>query len=169
VAKINWQKVKNEYLRGGISQRDLARKYGISFNTLKDRANKEKWNGERNRITTKTQQKTAEKVSDIQSEANAVKANIERGALMLCNNLLAQIALQAGKSGLKPAEINTLTAAIRNILENTGVSALQKLKTRDIELREYEVRKRHPDGENDDNGVLDGILAELKGGGGENT
>ncbi|MEE3334245.1 MAG: helix-turn-helix domain-containing protein [Ruminococcus sp.] len=60
---IDWLKLKNEYINGNISYRKLAEKYDVSFNTLKDRAKKEKWFDERkkqhNEITTKSQQKTA--------------------------------------------------------------------------------------------------------------
>ena len=65
---VDWIKVKTEYVTTGISQRKLAEKYGISFNTLKDRANREKWNDEkniaRNKITTDTQRKTIDVIVD---------------------------------------------------------------------------------------------------------
>lgn len=63
---IDWISIKNEYLNTGISQRKLAEKYGVSFDTLKDKANKERWYEDKkkqhNKITTRTQQKTAEKI-----------------------------------------------------------------------------------------------------------
>lgn len=78
-AKVNkekdWLKVKNEYINSNISQRKLAEKHKISFNTLKTRANKENWAKLRteahNKKATKTQQKTIEKVSDKLSDRNA--------------------------------------------------------------------------------------------------
>lgn len=64
MAKVDWIEIKNEYINTGISQRKLAEKYKISFNTLKDKAHKESWaklkKKQHNKITTKTQQKTAE-------------------------------------------------------------------------------------------------------------
>ena len=69
---VNWIKIKNEYINGNISYRKLADKHGISFNTLKDVAVKEEWNKKKkeqhNKITTKTQQKTIEKLAE--KEAN---------------------------------------------------------------------------------------------------
>ena len=60
VIDINWEHIKAEYLIGGISQRDLAKKHGVSFNTLKDVANKEQWKSLQTEIkaiaTTKAQQ-----------------------------------------------------------------------------------------------------------------
>ena len=71
---IDWISIRDEYINTSISQRTLAEKYGISFNTLKDKANKEKWSLSRkkqhNKITTKSQQKTAEKI--IQSEVRRI-------------------------------------------------------------------------------------------------
>lgn len=63
----DWNRIKAEYLKGGISYRDLASKHGVSFDTLKDRAKRESWSDLRDethhRITTKTQQKIADSAS----------------------------------------------------------------------------------------------------------
>ena len=71
----DWKKIRREYERGGISQRKLAEKHGVSYNTMKDRAKRENWsclrNEEHSRITAITQQKTAEKVSDALSDEAA--------------------------------------------------------------------------------------------------
>ena len=65
---MNWRKVKAEYIAGGISQRALAEKYGIPWGTMRTRANKEHWNTKRiaaeNKAMQKTEQKTAEAISD---------------------------------------------------------------------------------------------------------
>ena len=86
--KTDWIKIKNEYINTGISQRKLAEKYGISYNTLKDRANKEKWAEQREqqhiRITSRTHQKTADKI--VKSEVDRI-ANI----LALGDKLSARI------------------------------------------------------------------------------
>jgi hypothetical protein len=58
---INWLRLRAEYITSDISQRALAQKYNVSFNTLKTIANKEKWNGLRqqhnNNVTTKAEKK----------------------------------------------------------------------------------------------------------------
>lgn len=69
---MNWNKIKTEYINGYISQRKLAEKHGIPYQTLRDRALKEKWNdkrkAQREKIGEKTAQKTAEKLAE--AEAN---------------------------------------------------------------------------------------------------
>lgn len=74
MANADWIKIKNEYINTNISQRKLAEKYNISFNTLKLRANKEGWADTKkeqyNKTTTKIQQKTAEKI--VQTEVDRI-------------------------------------------------------------------------------------------------
>ena len=71
--QINWSAVKAEYIAGGISQRKLAKKYGISFGTLAQKANKEKWAECRGETYNKCVTKTAQKVADSVAN-NAVTA-----------------------------------------------------------------------------------------------
>lgn len=77
---IDWLAIKNDYINGHGSYRKLAEKYGVSFNTLKDRAVKERWSAERgeqhHKTTTKTQQKTSEKISEVLSDEAAAKVRI---------------------------------------------------------------------------------------------
>lgn len=58
---IDWLTIKTEYINTDISQRKLADKHGISFNTLKKKANKEHWAEAREKqrasVTTRVQQK----------------------------------------------------------------------------------------------------------------
>lgn len=63
----DWIRIRNEYASTDISTRALAEKYGISYNTMKDRASREKWaemrDEQHRKITEKTQQETAEAVA----------------------------------------------------------------------------------------------------------
>ena len=82
--KVNWLKLKNEYINTNISQRKLAEKYGVSFNTLKIKANKEHWSSikkeQHNKITTEIQQKTAEII--IESEVSRIDKLLETADTM---------------------------------------------------------------------------------------
>lgn len=64
----DWLAIKSEYCSTSISYRKIAEKYGVSFNTLKDRAIREGWKEQRdtthNKIATTTQQKIVVKVSN---------------------------------------------------------------------------------------------------------
>lgn len=90
---VNWGKVRNEYINGHISYRKLAEKHGVSFHTLKGIATEEKWFDKRKeqheKIRTKTEQKTLEKISDQESD---LAANIYSAANELLKKLNIAIA-----------------------------------------------------------------------------
>lgn len=61
--KPNWEKIKIEYLSTNISYRDLAKKYGVSFATLKERAVREKWFPTKKKTQEKVIRNTAQKIA----------------------------------------------------------------------------------------------------------
>lgn len=61
---VNWRKIKAEYIAGGISQRAIAEKYGISQATVERRAKKEKWTDKRRQAEGKSIEKVTEKTAD---------------------------------------------------------------------------------------------------------
>jgi len=69
-SNVNWLKIKNEYINGNISYRKLAEKYKVSLPTIAKRAKQEDWqslrDGQYNKNCTKTIQKTAEKIVDLE-------------------------------------------------------------------------------------------------------
>ena len=78
--KPDWNAIRAEYIGGGVSQRKLAEKYGVSFNTLKDKANAEGWADARekahNNATTKAQQAVAEAAADNATLAADIKRRL---------------------------------------------------------------------------------------------
>ncbi len=67
----NWKKIKAEYVRGGITQQQLANKYGVPFGTLHRKCILEKWSELRKQAELKADQKLTEKTADIQAETAA--------------------------------------------------------------------------------------------------
>ena len=68
---VNWRKIKAEYIAGGISQRELAEKHGISQRTIERRAQQEKWTEKRKDADGKAVEKVAEKTAETVAD-NAV-------------------------------------------------------------------------------------------------
>lgn len=64
----DWRKIRAEYIRGGISHRELAEKYGISRQVISERASKEKWKELRDKNLAKTCEKIAEKNAEREAE-----------------------------------------------------------------------------------------------------
>lgn len=75
MAKDIWVTIRTEYETSKTSYRKLAEKYGVSFNTLKDKAKREGWAKAKaethHKIITKTLQKTVVKIAERESDRNA--------------------------------------------------------------------------------------------------
>ena len=67
----NWKKIKAEYVRGGISQEKLASKHGVSYATLRRRAERENWRELKIERERKVAEKLPEKIADIQADTAA--------------------------------------------------------------------------------------------------
>ena len=99
----NWKKIKAEYIRGGVSYRKLAEKYGVSFSTLRKVASKEKWTDLRNKAGAKRDSKIiesvasqeAKRVDGIQTVADLllerIKEGVAKGTLIIDSQSIRQI------------------------------------------------------------------------------
>ena len=57
-----WSKIRAEWLKGGITQAELAKKYGVSVKTIQNRAYKEGWKNEKSKIREKVEEQTRDRV-----------------------------------------------------------------------------------------------------------
>ena len=93
-SKPNWIKIRNEYETSDVSQRELAKKWNVSPNTLIKRANRESWAKNKEKITTeiatKVQQKTIEKISDKLSDRNSRHIFLIDKLLDACETILTE-------------------------------------------------------------------------------
>ena len=76
IGKVDWNAIKAEYIGGGISQRDLAKKHGVSVDTLLKRANKERWNDDRKEASNKSTIKAQQKVASVTADNATIAARI---------------------------------------------------------------------------------------------
>ena len=76
----DWLTIRNDYINGGGSYRQLAEKYGVPFSTLSDKATKGKWKKAKDEhwdnVITETEQKTTEKISESESEIAAIRSRL---------------------------------------------------------------------------------------------
>ena len=79
---MSWRKIKAEYIAGGISQRALAEKYGVSKTMVMRKANKEKWTEKRaaaeSKALERVEQKNAEELADNAVMLQRIKAKLLR-------------------------------------------------------------------------------------------
>lgn len=98
----NWKKIKAEYIKGGISQRALASKYGVSFSTVERRARLEKWTELRAESEGKATEKLIQKTADIQADTAARIMQMQsEAALAIYDTLLANIKAYPNGVGTK--------------------------------------------------------------------
>jgi uncharacterized protein YjcR len=123
---VDWNKLKAEYIAGGISYRKLAEKHGVSFNTLKDIAVGEKWTELRQQAHNEATTKIVEKVIE---ENTKLDVDIYKVA----DKLLEKIEQMIGLDALTTQSIKHLTSAIKDIKDVKGIKS-------DIDLKEQNAR-----------------------------
>ena len=57
-----WSKIRAEWVKGGITQKALAEKYGLSVKTIQNRAYKEGWKKQKGKIREKTEEQTTARI-----------------------------------------------------------------------------------------------------------
>ena len=60
---IPWSKIRTEWLKGGITQKQLAEKYGVKLKTLQNRASNEGWKNLKGKIKEQTEEKLCARVT----------------------------------------------------------------------------------------------------------
>lgn len=123
---VDWNKLKAEYIAGGTSYRKLAEKHGVSFNTLKTIAIREKWTDLRQQTDNNTTTRIVESVI----EENA-KHTV--GIYDVADKLLDKIAEMINQEGLTTQNLKHLTSAIKDIKDVKGIKS-------DIDLKEQNAR-----------------------------
>jgi transposase-like protein len=100
--RVDWNAIRAEYIGGGISQRQLAKKYGVTPGALMQKANREHW--QQDKEETVSMALAASK----QSTAEAVADNAK----------------------LKQEIVSMLLSKMRTIAENIPSDATEKRKTK---------------------------------------
>ena len=67
----DWQKIKTEYITTDTSYRKLAKKHGVHYNAVANRAKQEDWVSQRNRFCDRTVTKTVTAISNKQVDRAA--------------------------------------------------------------------------------------------------
>lgn len=123
---MDWKKVKAEYIRGGVSYRKLAEKYGVSFSSVRRRAEKENWTDLRTQAEQKLSTKIVEKVASQEAKRMDAFQN-------LADKLLQHIADNIDLLASNATSVKDITVAIKNLREIKGVK-------HEIDLKEQEAR-----------------------------
>lgn len=123
---MDWNQIKAEYIAGGTSYRKLAKKYSVSFSTLRGIAEREKWTDLRAQAQHNADTKL---VKSIGAKNGKYTVSINDVA----DKLLDKISAMMEQEGLTTQSIKHLTSAIKDIKEIKGIKS-------DIDLKEQEAR-----------------------------
>lgn len=153
---MDWLKLKAEYIAGGISYRKLAEKHGVSFNTMKRIAVREKWNDLRQqaseKATTKFVDKEAGKAADRLTRIVAASDSLLEAIETTINGYIAGEIMLSGK------DIKSLSSAIKDIKD------VQNIK-HPLDVEEQQARianlRRQAEREDEDREILITIAPEV--------
>ena len=149
---MDWNKLKAEYIAGGISYRKLAKKYGVSFSTLRGIAEREKWT----ELKAQAQHNADTKLVNTIGEQNGTyTVSINDVA----DQLLEKIKEMMCQEGLTTQGLKHLTSAIKDIKDVKGIKS-------DIDLKEQNARidklRKEIEGEKKDTNITITFGDEVK-------
>lgn len=139
IASVDYSKLKKEYLRSDISQRDLAKKHHVSYGTLRKVAAKEQWTELRNKARTKADAKFIDAISDKEAQ-KAVDI------VSVADKLLGKISEMLEEGVYNTQNIKNLTSALKDLKEIKGFKS-------ELDLQEQMARiaKLQREAEKEDN------------------
>ena len=123
---MDWNKLKAEYIAGGTSYRKLAKKYGVSFSSVRFKAEQEKWTDLKAQAQHSANTRIVESIVD---DSTKQAVNIDNVA----DQLLEKITTLLCKEDITTQSVKHLTSALKDIREIKGIKT-------DIDLREQEAR-----------------------------
>lgn len=148
----DWAKIKAEYIRGGIGQRGLAAKYGVSLTTIKKRSKAEKWVELR-------EQKEAKRTARVVDACATKEADEAIKIYETADMAIEQIRQTLERGGLKAQDLKCLTGALRDIAAVKGIQT-------EAEKREQEARiaklRRDAEGEDREDRGIDFHIMGMK-------
>ena len=72
---VDWLKIRNDYINGGVSYKELSEKYAVSFSAIEKKSRAEGWRGQRDKQRERVAKKLREKTENalVQKEINRVE------------------------------------------------------------------------------------------------
>ena len=134
---MDWKKIKAEYIAGGTSYRKLAKKYNVSFSTLRKVAAKEQWTELRNKAGAKRDTKIIDSVSD--KEAKKAVDIVD-----VADKLLSKISELMDSVPLDTQSMKHLTSALKDLKDIKGYKTkAHSFSQSQILFEDYEYEKVH--------------------------
>lgn len=117
----DWGEIKNAYITGKESLKELAEKYGIPLRTIKDRSSKERWVEERKKFRTEVAQKASQKTAKKEVKRLVKLRDVaEDVADLIGQDVERMKKLREKRKNVTPEDvkmIKDLTVALKNIAD----------------------------------------------------
>ena len=124
---LDWNAIKADYIRGGTSYRKLAVKHGVSFNTLKTVAIREKWTDLRQQASNTATTKLVDKIGGQKASRSA---RINDVADLLLDKIETTLTMMDTVSS---QDLKHFTSALKDLKDIKGIKS-------DIDMKEQKAR-----------------------------
>jgi len=111
----DWKKIKAEYIRGGVSLKTLADKYGVSFSTIQKRCMTEKWTDLKKKSGRILEEKLADSVAEEEAKKVDLIDTIADRMLQRIGELMEQVEITSS-----PSNMRQLSMTLKDIREIKG-------------------------------------------------
>ena len=126
---MDWQTIKTEYITEETSYRKLAKKYGVSYTAIGEKARKEGWIEEREQFKTKSLSKTLNKIAEGQAKRASRLQSVTDKLLDKIEKAVDLIDMDV----FDTQAIRQITASLKDIKD------IQMIRS-DADMREQEAR-----------------------------
>lgn len=146
----NWKKIRAEYINGGISYRELAKKHGVSPTTLTKTAIREQWNEKRHQADIKSASKTVDAVSEKNAKIDDTYYRLVEKLLKKAEDTIDGIDV-ISVTGLKE-----MSVTLKNLKDCKGIRSEADAREQEARIKKLEREAQQMGGDDDDDntGVL---------------
>lgn len=122
--RIDWNAIRAEYIGGGISQRKLAKKYGLTYAALRNRAEIEEWVSLRDDVQRKSNAEATQKTATAAADNAVIAQDIKKRLLLRLQRIEEKYPYDSTEVRMRKDgntviyRIRDLTAAYKDLTED---------------------------------------------------
>lgn len=128
---MGWQQIKNEYLAGEATLKELSEKYGVSFSTIQKKSMEEGWKNLRKKVGRKSEEKIINRLSN--QEAKRVVS-----ISSVADKLLDKITELVDNAPMTAQSVKQITSALKDIKEIKGEKSAEDRREQMARIKKLE-------------------------------
>lgn len=137
---MDWEKMKAEYMAGGISYRQLSQKYGVPLRTIAARAKKANWQQDRQRVYNEAATNVANSIIESKSEADLTVYEVGLELLEMTRDSMRATADGRFISPNAAMQYASAIRSIKAVLDRPSEMDLEEQRARIEKLRQETAR-----------------------------